>query len=324
MRSYRSKAIAFGLVALVGASSASLADASEGAGSAVAPKPGPEAASTRLGRHAAEVAGTAGSRSLGTGLHLGEPLHAASQLLGRLSLNPQTLRFTAAARPGSLSLAPPAFTPDRSASEASSGGVTGGGAMLQPTLARVVALLSAGAALPSTPTGQGEGSPAPSTVPAVRPIPTIPAVPVIPVVPAAAEQVTPQPDEQAPPEEAAAPAEPAEEVAQGVAENAAPVSPAAPPSGDRPYVPGAPSAAQLEQLRWCESGGNYTAISYGGWYRGAYQFDFRTWDSVASRWMPHLVGTDPAAADPADQDLLASALYSERGRQPWPHCGLGV
>lgn len=87
-----------------------------------------------------------------------------------------------------------------------------------------------------------------------------------------------------------------------------------------PFPPG-PSPAEWEALRQCESNGNYAITNPSGKYRGAYQFDRTTWDSVASRHATHLVGVDPAAAAPADQDFMASALYSERGAQPWPHCG---
>jgi len=89
-------------------------------------------------------------------------------------------------------------------------------------------------------------------------------------------------------------------------------------------MPHGPSDAALAELRRCESSGDYGAVSWGGTYRGAYQFDQRTWDSVASRWLPRLVGTDPASAAPADQDRLARALYDERGWNPWPTCGWGL
>jgi hypothetical protein len=97
----------------------------------------------------------------------------------------------------------------------------------------------------------------------------------------------------------------------------------APPPAPVPVPVGAtsPGDAALEALRVCESGGDYTAVSPGGSYRGAYQFGQGTWDSVASRWRPDLVGVDPAAAAPADQDALARALYDEAGSSPWPHCG---
>ena len=51
------------------------------------------------------------------------------------------------------------------------------------------------------------------------------------------------------------------------------------------------SDAQLARLRQCESGGNYRISSASGAYRGAYQFHRGTWNSVASRHYPYLVGT---------------------------------
>ena len=74
-------------------------------------------------------------------------------------------------------------------------------------------------------------------------------------------------------------------------------------------------------LRRCESGGDYGAVSAGGSYRGAYHFSRSTWNTVASSSYPHLVGVDPAAASPADQDAMAMALYRSSGSSPWPHCG---
>lgn len=81
------------------------------------------------------------------------------------------------------------------------------------------------------------------------------------------------------------------------------------------------SDASLARLRQCESGGDYTALSPGGAYRGAYQFARTTWNSVASRHYPKYVGVDPAAAAPKVQDSMARALYLEMGRSPWPVCG---
>ena len=77
---------------------------------------------------------------------------------------------------------------------------------------------------------------------------------------------------------------------------------------------------QASRLRSCEAGGVYEAVSSTGKYRGAYQFDQSTWDGVASRHAPWLVGRHPAGAEPYWQDLLARALYSERGGGPWPTC----
>ena len=79
--------------------------------------------------------------------------------------------------------------------------------------------------------------------------------------------------------------------------------------------------AQLKSLRDCESTDNYEAISRSGTYRGAYQFDQRTWDDVASRHFPWLQGLDPVTVEFYWQDAMTRALYSERGAQPWPVCG---
>jgi hypothetical protein len=73
-------------------------------------------------------------------------------------------------------------------------------------------------------------------------------------------------------------------------------------------------SATLAAIRACESGGDYSAVSSSGTYRGAYQFDYATWQSVG--------GTgDPAAASPAEQDLRAQMLYDQAGSSPWPACG---
>ena len=81
------------------------------------------------------------------------------------------------------------------------------------------------------------------------------------------------------------------------------------------------TGAQLAALRRCESGGDYTIVDHTGTFRGAYQFNRSTWDGVAARHFEWLVGVDPAEADPWWQDVMARALYSERGRAPWPVCG---
>jgi hypothetical protein len=69
-----------------------------------------------------------------------------------------------------------------------------------------------------------------------------------------------------------------------------------------------------EALRFCESTHDYTNVSPSGAYRGAYQFDLETWETVGGRG-------DPAAAPPAEQDARARELYARRGDQPWPICG---
>ncbi len=72
--------------------------------------------------------------------------------------------------------------------------------------------------------------------------------------------------------------------------------------------------AILEQIAQCESGGNPRAISSDGTYRGKYQFDRQTWQSMGG-------SGDPARASEAEQDRRALALYRERGVSPWPACG---
>lgn len=75
-------------------------------------------------------------------------------------------------------------------------------------------------------------------------------------------------------------------------------------------VPPGTTSEQWHRLRHCESTNNYSAVSASGKYRGAYQFDLRTWRSVG--------GTgDPAAASRFEQDYRAYRLYLARGWQPW-------
>ncbi len=70
----------------------------------------------------------------------------------------------------------------------------------------------------------------------------------------------------------------------------------------------------LEAIAACESGGDPTAVSSTGAYRGKYQFSVATWQAVG--------GTgDPAAAPEAEQDLRATTLYEQSGAGQWPACG---
>ncbi len=71
-------------------------------------------------------------------------------------------------------------------------------------------------------------------------------------------------------------------------------------------------ADALARLRQCEAGGNYANKS-NSTYRGAYQYDYRTWNNYAGFY-------DPADAPPAIQDQKASETYQRRGWQPWPAC----
>lgn len=79
-------------------------------------------------------------------------------------------------------------------------------------------------------------------------------------------------------------------------------------------LPGGVSIATLESIAACESGGDPTAVSSEGTYRGKYQFDYGTWESVGGHG-------DPAAAPEYEQDYRAALLYSRSGSSPWPVCG---
>jgi peptidoglycan hydrolase-like protein with peptidoglycan-binding domain len=74
----------------------------------------------------------------------------------------------------------------------------------------------------------------------------------------------------------------------------------------------APSAL-LQRIAQCESGGDPTAVSPGGRYRGKYQFSRATWRAMG--------GTgDPAAAPESVQDELAAKLLRTQGPGAWPVC----
>jgi Transglycosylase-like domain/Putative peptidoglycan binding domain len=74
------------------------------------------------------------------------------------------------------------------------------------------------------------------------------------------------------------------------------------------------AAATLQRIAQCESGGNPSAVSADGTYRGKYQFDRETWRAMGG-------GGDPADAPEAEQDRIAAALLAQRGTSPWPVCG---
>jgi Transglycosylase-like domain len=75
----------------------------------------------------------------------------------------------------------------------------------------------------------------------------------------------------------------------------------------------------LSCVRNRESGGDYSVHNYGGsGAAGAYQFLPSTWNSTAAAsGRSDLVGVDPGAASPADQDAMAQALYTQQGSSPW-------
>jgi soluble lytic murein transglycosylase-like protein len=70
----------------------------------------------------------------------------------------------------------------------------------------------------------------------------------------------------------------------------------------------------LEAIAACESGGDPTAVSADGSYRGKYQFDTGTWAAIGG-------AGDPADAPEAEQDYRAALLYARSGSSPWPACG---
>jgi len=70
----------------------------------------------------------------------------------------------------------------------------------------------------------------------------------------------------------------------------------------------------LQGIADCESGGNPSAISRDGQYRGKYQFQVDTWAAVGG-------SGDPAAAPEDEQDKRAWVLYDRQGTDPWPVCG---
>jgi peptidoglycan hydrolase-like protein with peptidoglycan-binding domain len=71
--------------------------------------------------------------------------------------------------------------------------------------------------------------------------------------------------------------------------------------------------ATLAKIAQCESGGDPTAVSADGTYRGKYQFDRETWRQMGATG-------DPADAPEAEQDRIAAKLLAARGTAPWPSC----
>jgi len=69
----------------------------------------------------------------------------------------------------------------------------------------------------------------------------------------------------------------------------------------------------LERIAACESGGDPTAVSADGRYRGKYQFSMQTWGEMGG-------SGDPAQAAEAVQDRIAAKLLRRAGTSPWPNC----
>jgi peptidoglycan hydrolase-like protein with peptidoglycan-binding domain len=77
----------------------------------------------------------------------------------------------------------------------------------------------------------------------------------------------------------------------------------------------AAAGSQLEQIAACESGGDPTAVSADGTYRGKYQFTTETWRQMGG-------SGDPAAAPEAEQDRRAAMLLEQAGPGSWPVCAV--
>jgi Transglycosylase-like domain/Putative peptidoglycan binding domain len=69
----------------------------------------------------------------------------------------------------------------------------------------------------------------------------------------------------------------------------------------------------LRLIAECESGGDPTAVSAGGRYRGKYQFSMATWRNMGGEG-------DPADAPEWLQDRIALKLYRRHGTAPWQNC----
>jgi Transglycosylase-like domain len=89
---------------------------------------------------------------------------------------------------------------------------------------------------------------------------------------------------------------------------------AAPAAATTTQATGTTTPGNLQAIAACESGGNPSAVGGGGAFRGKYQFDYATWQSVGG-------SGDPAAAPEAEQDQRAAMLYARSGSSPWPVCG---
>jgi Transglycosylase-like domain/Putative peptidoglycan binding domain len=74
------------------------------------------------------------------------------------------------------------------------------------------------------------------------------------------------------------------------------------------------TSATLARIAACESGGDPTAVSSGGQFRGKYQFTVSTWRAMGGKG-------DPAKASEAEQDRRAAKLLAASGTSPWPVCG---
>ena len=75
-------------------------------------------------------------------------------------------------------------------------------------------------------------------------------------------------------------------------------------------------------VRHHESRGIYSVVNRGSGAAGAYQFMPTTWNNAArDAGRADLVGVNPSAASPADQDAIARYVYTTQGARPWAGSG---
>jgi peptidoglycan hydrolase-like protein with peptidoglycan-binding domain len=82
---------------------------------------------------------------------------------------------------------------------------------------------------------------------------------------------------------------------------------------DGPAAAGDGARPLLARIAACESGGDPSAVSADGRYRGKYQFSLETWRDVGG-------SGDPAAAPETEQDRRAALLLQRAGPGAWPVC----
>ena len=107
---------------------------------------------------------------------------------------------------------------------------------------------------------------------------------------------------------------PAPAPARASAAAPAPAAATAPASSAPRSSTGGAGGLNWAALAKCESGGNPSAVSSTGKYRGLYQFSYATWASVGG-------SGDPAANSAGEQTYRAQLLYNRSGAGQWPHCG---
>ena len=101
-----------------------------------------------------------------------------------------------------------------------------------------------------------------------------------------------------------------------------------PPAPQTTWRPAAPSyggcSGDIDCFLACtrahesDTSGGYGAVSSGGAYHGAYQFQQNTWDAaVAGAGYGEYAGVPADQVPPEVQDAAAAHLYSVSGNSPW-------